>query len=209
MADATTTYRPVGPFDLRATLAPLQRGTGDLTQRVGADGTVWRTVRTSAGAATLALRHGEDRAVAVAAWGPGADAALAGVADLLGERDDPTGFVPRHPRVAEAWRCCRGLRIARCGRVFDTLVPAVLEQRVTGVEARRDVSNVTFPDLVRLVESLGFRAAGGRGSHRVFSHPAVTELINLQEERGQAKRYQVRQVASLVQRYDLRLEEEP
>lgn len=137
MADATTTYRPVGPFDLQATLAPLQRGVGDPTQRVGADGTVWRTVRTPAGPATLELRQRADQAVAVAAWGPGCDAALAGVADLLGERDDPTGFVPRHPRVAEAARRCRGLRIPRCGRVFDTLVPAVLEQRVTGVEARR------------------------------------------------------------------------
>jgi len=41
---------------------------------------------------------------------------------------------------------------------------------------------------------------------RVFAHPAVAELINLQAEAGQAKRYQVRQVASLIRRYDLRLE---
>ncbi|MGH3782622.1 MAG: hypothetical protein ACRDRO_18870 [Pseudonocardiaceae bacterium] len=40
----------------------------------------------------------------------------------------------------------------------------------------------------------------------MFAHPAVTELINLQEESGQAKRYQVRQVAGLIRRYDLRLE---
>lgn len=73
---------------------------------------------------------------------------------------------------------------------------------------RGDASNVTFADLVRLVEALGFHETGGRGSHRVFSHPDVGELINLQEERGQAKRYQVRQVASLVQRYNLSLEEE-
>ena len=74
---------------------------------------------------------------------------------------------------------------------------------------RGDVSNVTFTDLIRLVEALGFREAGGRGSHRVFVHPRVAELINMQEEHGQAKPYQVRQVANLVQRYDLILEEEP
>jgi len=67
---------------------------------------------------------------------------------------------------------------------------------------------VSFDDLVRLVLALGFREVGGRGSHRVFAHPGVAELINLQVERGQAKRYQVRQVAGLVRRYDLSVEEE-
>ena len=40
-------------------------------------------------------------------------------------------------------------------------------------------------------------------------HPRVVELINMQEEHGQAKPYQVRQVANLVQRYALIPEEEP
>ena len=83
--------------------------------------------------------------------------------------------------------------------------PARLLARI----CRGNVSNVTFADLVRLVEALGFREAGGRGSHRVFVHSRVAELINMQEDRGQAKPYQVRQVATLVQRYDLSLEEEP
>jgi hypothetical protein len=73
--------------------------------------------------------------------------------------------------------------------------------------ARGDLGNVAFADLVRLIEALGFQHVGGRGSHAVFAHPAVAELVNLQEERGQAKRYQVRQVALLIRRYDLRLEE--
>ncbi|MGH3772508.1 MAG: type II toxin-antitoxin system HicA family toxin [Pseudonocardiaceae bacterium] len=61
---------------------------------------------------------------------------------------------------------------------------------------------------MRLVKALGFREVGGRGSHRVFAHSRLTELVNLQVERGQAKRYQVRQVASLIRRYDLSLEDE-
>lgn len=52
-----------------------------------------------------------------------------------------------------------------------------------------------------------FREVCGRGSHRVFAHPNMAELVNLQTERGQAKRYQVRQVMSLVRKYDLSLEE--
>jgi hypothetical protein len=54
---------------------------------------------------------------------------------------------------------------------------------------------------------LGSREVGGRGSHRVFARPDVAELVNLQAEKGQAKPYQVRQVATLVRRYDLQLED--
>ena len=64
-----------------------------------------------------------------------------------------------------------------------------------------------FDGLVTLLEALGFREIGGRGSHRVSARPAIRELVNLQEEKGQAKRYQVRQVATLVRRYDLTLED--
>ena len=71
---------------------------------------------------------------------------------------------------------------------------------------RGDVGNVAFVDLVRLIEALGFHEIGGRGSHRVFVRADVAELVNLQEERGEAKRYPVRQVATLVRLHDLTLE---
>jgi predicted RNA binding protein YcfA (HicA-like mRNA interferase family) len=69
-----------------------------------------------------------------------------------------------------------------------------------------NVRNIAFADLVALVVALGFREIGGRGSHRVFAKPDVAELVNLQAEKGQAKPYQVRQVATLVHQYDLELE---
>ena len=81
------------------------------------------------------------------------------------------------------------------------MTPARLLARIL----RGDVGNVAFVDLVRLIEALGFREIGGRGSHRVFARTDVVELINLQEERGEAKRYQVRQIAALVRRYNLQL----
>jgi len=70
------------------------------------------------------------------------------------------------------------------------------------------VGNVNFADLVMLLEALGFEEIGGKGSHRVFARPDVAELVNLQAVQGQAKVYQVRQVAGLVRRYDLHLESE-
>jgi len=47
------------------------------------------------------------------------------------------------------------------------------------------------------------------GSHQVFSHPAIPELVNLQEVKGEAKPYQIRQFLRLVELYNLRLEDEP
>jgi len=47
----------------------------------------------------------------------------------------------------------------------------------------------------------------GRGSHRVFTRAGVIELVNLQVEKGDAKLYQVRQVANLIRQYNLKLKE--
>jgi predicted RNA binding protein YcfA (HicA-like mRNA interferase family) len=46
------------------------------------------------------------------------------------------------------------------------------------------------------------------GSHHIFTHPDVTELVNLQDVKGEAKPYQIRQFLRLVEKYNLRLEEE-
>jgi hypothetical protein len=74
--------------------------------------------------------------------------------------------------------------------------------------ARGDVANVSYSDLRRLVELFGFELRRTSGSHHIFAHPHVPELLNLQEVRGQAKPYQVRQFLRLIERYALRLEED-
>lgn len=117
-------------------LAPLQRAAGDPTQRRTPDGAWWRTARTPAGPGTLRLTRGGD-GVRAEAWGPGAEWLVAGVPELLGAADDPSGFVPQHSVIAETARRLPRLRLGRAGLVFELLVPSVLEQRVTGVEARR------------------------------------------------------------------------
>ncbi len=69
--------------------------------------------------------------------------------------------------------------------------------------------NVAFADLRKPVEGFGFRLARVSGSHHIFTHPAIPELVNLQDVGGEAKPYQIRQFLRLVERYDLRLEEAP
>jgi len=68
--------------------------------------------------------------------------------------------------------------------------------------------NVRFTDMVGLVEAFGFRLARISGSHHIFVHPSISELVNLQNVNGQAKPYQIRQFLKLMEKYDLKLEEE-
>jgi predicted RNA binding protein YcfA (HicA-like mRNA interferase family) len=68
-------------------------------------------------------------------------------------------------------------------------------------------TNVPFMDLVDLVEGFGFQLDRTRGSHHIFVHSRVREVVNLQERRGEAKPYQIRQFLKLVEQYDLQLED--
>lgn len=126
---------PGRPVDVPATLGPLVRGRGDPAHRLDA-GAVWRASRTPDGDVLLhvAARAG-DGEVTATAWGPGAAWALDQVPELLGESDDDAGFAPRHEALAQARRLSPGWRVPRTRRVWEALLPAVLEQRVTGVEA--------------------------------------------------------------------------
>ena len=65
--------------------------------------------------------------------------------------------------------------------------------------------NVQFSDMTSLVEAFGFRLSRINGSHLIFVHPEISELVNLQEHKGKAKPYQVRQFLQLVEEYDLEL----
>ncbi len=67
--------------------------------------------------------------------------------------------------------------------------------------------NVRFADMRALVGAFGFVLARVSGSHHIFVHPAVPELLNLQEVGGDAKPYQIAQFLRLVERYNLKLQE--
>lgn len=132
----TTTYAPAREVSLSSTLRPLRRGVGDPTLRTDPSGAVWRTSLTPAGAATTHLRAGQ-HGIEAAAWGPGAEWAIQAVPELLGAGDDWSGFeVSGSPFLADSLRRNPGLRLTRTGLVFEALVPAILEQKVTGVQAR-------------------------------------------------------------------------
>jgi 3-methyladenine DNA glycosylase/8-oxoguanine DNA glycosylase len=140
------------PFrvDIGLTLAPLRHGPGDPTIRL-LPGDAWRASRTRSGPATIRIRAIGDR-LRAAAWGPGAADALDGLPRLLGAEDEPSALdLPAGPLRALARRFV-GMRFGRTDAVMESLVPAVIEQKVVSRDAQRSYR--------RLVLRYGERAPG-------------------------------------------------
>jgi 3-methyladenine DNA glycosylase/8-oxoguanine DNA glycosylase len=131
-----TSLTPQGPVTLRvsarpaeATRPPAAARPSDATRPSGATGPSGATARhrdPAAGTWVTAL-----------AWGPGACWQLTALPDLLGASDDPASFQPAHPLVRAAVAHHPGARLGRSGRIWEALVPAVLEQKVVSLEAFR------------------------------------------------------------------------
>lgn len=185
------------PVDLRRTLSVHRRGGRDPAFWIDAAGGVWRTSLTPDGPATLRVvagpgagTRGGDGAAAgqvpgaagaveppapgpvirAWAWGPGAGWLLASVPAMLGACDDPAGFRPGHPLLRRMARRHPGLRVGRSARVMEALVPAVLEQKVLTIEAKRAWR--------RLLLRFGDRAPGpAPPGMRVFPPPRTWARI--------------------------------
>lgn len=156
------------PFavDLRRSLVPLRLGKHDPTLAI-ASGAVALAMRTPDGKAALTAHHRGDH-LEVEAWGEGAEWALESAPGLLGCLDDRAGFDPTEGLLARLHREADGLRLPRTGRVLDTLVPAVLSQRVTGFEAKRSYR--------QLVERWGEPAPGPTGLQVAPNPGRIAEL---------------------------------
>ncbi|UYM04875.1 DNA-3-methyladenine glycosylase family protein [Solicola gregarius] len=164
-AGATRTWVAGRPVPVGPILSSLRRGSGDPTYALH-DGHIWRAMRTPIGPATLVLpASAPGGRVAAQAWGPGAGWALDRVPRMLGDADDVDGFAPRHDVLADAWRRFEFVRVPATGLVFEALLPAILEQKVTGHEA--------WYAWRRLVREHGEPAPGPGESLRLAVPPAA------------------------------------
>ncbi len=75
----------------------------------------------------------------------------------------------------------------------------LLEKILTGTK------NVSFDDMVTLIEAFGFSRSRINGSHHIFIRPDIPEPINIQNYSGKAKPYQVKQFLQLIEQYNLQL----
>ena len=165
----TRVWRPAWPCPVGSVLNQQRHGGGDPTYRIDEHGRHWRGTRTPEGPATLAVEGrpavGE---VHLEAWGPGAEWALEQAPELLGARDSWAGFEPRHPVLAESLRRHPHARLGRTGLVMESLVPAIIEQKVTGQEA--------FAGFRMLVHRFGERAPGTGRDQRLWVQPTPETL---------------------------------
>lgn len=162
----TRTFTTRGRIDLALTLAPLRHGRDDPTIRLSRAEAL-RAARTPEGPATLHLKaRGSE--IAASAWGPGASWILERAPLLVGAEDDVARFDPRHTVVRRLHRHMAGLRICRSGTLIDTLVPTILEQKITTREAHR-----SFRSIVRIYGE----PAPGPGNLRL--QPAPEKLAAL------------------------------
>ena len=67
--------------------------------------------------------------------------------------------------------------------------------------------NVKFADFVKLLSSFGFKLDRVNGSHHIFIHSNIDEIINIQNVKGEAKTYQIKQFLKIIELNNLILEE--
>lgn len=173
LAPLVRVWRPDWPCPVGAVLLTHRRGMGDPTFRTAADGSIWRGVRTPEG--TTSLRLTTDPAAGTVtgeAWGSGAEWILDRLPRMLGADDDPSGFVPHHKPIADAWRRHSNWRLGATDLVMESLVPAIIEQKVTALEA--------FGAFRALVHRFGERAPGPPSEPdppvRLWIQPSAAEL---------------------------------
>jgi 3-methyladenine DNA glycosylase/8-oxoguanine DNA glycosylase len=124
-------------YDLARTVGAVALGR-DPTVHVTAT-EVWWATRTPDGPATLHLLRDGDALLATG-HGAGAEWAVARADAVAGLRDDVLGFAElaaAHPLMHRLAREHSGVRLPATGRVFQHVVPTVLGQKVTGIEAKR------------------------------------------------------------------------
>jgi 3-methyladenine DNA glycosylase/8-oxoguanine DNA glycosylase len=161
-------WRPAHPVLPALLLGVHARGAGDPTYVADRHGAVWRTARTPDGPGTVRVAMESD-VVAVTAWGAGAGWLVEMAPAWLGLDDDLTGWSPDVPVLRDGMRRTAGPRVGRTGLVMEALLPAILEQKVTGGQARRAWR--------WLVRRYGEPAPGPAAGMAVVPEPSVWRAI--------------------------------
>jgi 3-methyladenine DNA glycosylase/8-oxoguanine DNA glycosylase len=162
---ATRTIVSPDPFDLKATLATVGI-------RTGPGGEAWWVTRAAGRSAAVVMRR-SGGTIEAEAWGPGASDTLDLLSRVLGLDDDPSAFPTGRGPMREIGLRGAGLHLGSTGAVFESIVPTVLGQLVTRVEAKRNYH--------RLVRALGEPAPGPGSDLRVPPTPEVIAALGYED----------------------------
>ncbi|MGB7449648.1 MAG: DNA-3-methyladenine glycosylase 2 family protein [Ornithinimicrobium sp.] len=166
-------WRPGRDVDLLATWGTLRRGAGDPTWRRRGDW-LFRGISTSTGCATLGVCVRPSRGEVLAqGWGERevVGRLLDALPVMLGESDDPRGFQPLHDVLRRPYLSRPGWRVPRTGLVMESLIPAIIEQKVTGREA--------FAGQRLLVRRFGAPAPGPGAAMGLFVPPTPAQVAGI------------------------------
>ena len=162
---ATRTIVPPEPFDLKATLA---------TVGIHSDpgGEAWWVTRAAGRPAAVVMRR-SGGAIAAESWGPGGSPTLDLLSRVLGLDDDPAAFPVGNGPLREIGLRAAGMHLGSTGAVFESIVPIVLGQLVTRVEAKRSYR--------KLVQALGEPAPGPGSDLRLPPAPGVIAALGYED----------------------------
>jgi len=68
-------------------------------------------------------------------------------------------------------------------------------------------NNIRFNEISSCAELFGFKLDRVNGSHHIFVHKDIRELLNLQNIKGKAKPYQIKQFLNLIEKHNLKMRE--
>ena len=135
------------------TVATLRNGRHDPTTRIDTD-SLWRATLTPHGAGTICITSWSTSSPEISSYGPGGSWLAERALDHLGYSDEQPSIEPVHSSVIRAERRFANLAIARTHSPYHELLPAILGQRVTAIEA--------FSHWKQLCAQYGARAPGPR-----------------------------------------------
>ncbi|PRZ38604.1 3-methyladenine DNA glycosylase/8-oxoguanine DNA glycosylase [Antricoccus suffuscus] len=120
-------------LDLDRTLGLLRYGSGDPAFMRTPEG-IWRASLTPEGPVSICItqRRGD---VEVRAWGSGAEWIVANLSAMFGLDDDDSTFRPDTEPIRDLYRRIGRVHFPRTELIFESLVPAILSQKITGKEA--------------------------------------------------------------------------
>lgn len=131
------------PYNLVATVRSLKWSLFAMTTRFrGAS--VERASRTPDGPGAARYSQVSDETVTVEAWGDGAAWLLDQAPAFLGAFDDPETFQPDQRLLRDLHQRRIGARFGGTHRMFETLVPVILGQKVTGKEAAKALEQIAW-----------------------------------------------------------------
>ncbi|MCJ7649347.1 MAG: type II toxin-antitoxin system HicA family toxin [Candidatus Lokiarchaeota archaeon] len=73
-------------------------------------------------------------------------------------------------------------------------------------KAKDSPENLTFNEMCSLTEHAGFEFRNQTGSHKIFKHPTIKKMLNLQpdkNDKSKAKKYQIKQLVSYIEDFNL------